>query len=240
MLSKYLLEIKNRVALSIATWILAMVVCYVYKNVLLFLLLKVNFKLYNLKVFYFITTNIIDVFSVSLSIGSFISFHCLIIVTLYHFFSFIIPALFNFEYNKLKVIVFTCFLFFYVSISTFHFYILPFLCDFFLTFQKSCSVNIFFESKITEYFNFYKSLYVLIVLIGQLFSVMLVNLLLITEKVLFLRKFRKIIYLGFVFISTVITPPDVFSQVLLSFFFIVNYELFIFNILIIKYKYFLN
>ena len=240
MFNKYLLEIKNRVLLSIVAWVLTMVVCYLYKNILLFLILKINFKLYNLKVFYFITTNIVDVFYVSLSVGSFVSFHFLILISCYHFFSFLIPALFNFEYNKLKLIVFVFFLIFTLSILIYHLVILPFICEFFLTFQKSCNINIFFEAKITEYFNFYKNFYNIIVLVSQIFAVIIVNLLFVNEQVLFVKKFRKIIYLGFIVFSTLITPPDVVSQLLISFFLIISCELLIFNILFIKYKFFFN
>ena len=174
-----------------------MIMCYLYKNVLLFLLLKVNFKLYNFKLFYFITTNITDLFSVCLLLCSFVTFQCLVILTCYHFFSFIIPSLFKFEQEKLRYLIFTCFLFFVLSVILLHFFVLPLLCDFFLNFQTTCNIKIFFESKITEYFIFYREVYILTVLIGQIFAVGLLNLIIINKKVSFIKKYRKNIYLFF-------------------------------------------
>ena len=132
MFYKYFLEIKNRVVLIFNSWILTMVTCYFYKNILLFLLIKLNSNLYKLKSFYFITTNFTDIFSVCLQIGSFISIQCLILLSVYHFITFITPGLFKFEYKLLKLIIVVCCLLFCISIIFFHLFFLPFLCDFFL------------------------------------------------------------------------------------------------------------
>ena len=131
MFYKYFLEIKNRVVLIFNSWILTMVTCYFYKNILLFLLIKLNSNLYKLKSFYFITTNFTDIFSVCLQIGSFISIQCLILLSVYHFITFITPGLFNFEYNLLKLIFVLCCLLFCIIFFFFSFFFYLFYVIFF-------------------------------------------------------------------------------------------------------------
>jgi Sec-independent protein secretion pathway component TatC len=131
MFYKYFLEIKNRVVLIFNSWILTMVTCYFYKNILLFLLIKLNSNLYKLKSFYFITTNFTDIFSVCLQIGSFISIQCLILLSVYHFITFITPGLFKFEYKLLKLIIVVCCLLFCISIIFFHLFFYLFYVIFF-------------------------------------------------------------------------------------------------------------
>ena len=73
MLYRYFFEIKSRILLIIISWIITILICYCYKEILLFLLVKLNVKLYSLNSFYFISTNLIDVFSVYLQLSYFIS-----------------------------------------------------------------------------------------------------------------------------------------------------------------------
>lgn len=230
MLYKYLLEIKNRIILVLSAWLLTMFTCYFYKNILLFLLIKINFKLYNLELFYFIATNLSDMFFVCLQLVHFVSFHCLIFLIIYHTLSFLAPGLFKFEYKKLILVIYISLILFVFSIILLHSCILPFLWDFFLTFQTNCGINVFFESKITEYFIFYKEIYFLTILIGQIFAAILLNIMLVKKKIDFIHKSRKLLYFTFILISTVITPPDVISQIIVGINFIVFYELIVLTI----------
>ena len=235
MFYQYFLEIKNRLILLFSSWILTSIVCYIYKNSLLFLLIKSNFKLYNMKLFYFITTNLIDVFSVCLQLVSFVSFQFLIILFFYHVISFLTPGLFKFEYNILKFVVKMCWGFFLMSLILMHMYVLPFLWTFFLKLQYNCGLIIFFESKLIEYFYFYKEVYLLLVSIGQIFSGILLNLVLTKKKINFMCKYRKLIYFSFILVSTLITPPDVVSQIFVSMCFVMFYEAVVILVFLNKY-----
>lgn len=217
MFSIYFLEIKNRVLLILLAWSLTMFICYLYKSVLLFLLIKINSKLYNLELFYFISTNVSDVFSVCLKIAYFISYHCLIILTIYHFLMFLSSGLFKSEYFIFKLLIFNSLFLFFLSIFFFHLCILPILWDFFLIFQEKCGVNVFFESKITEYVSFYTETYILVTLISQFFAIIVFRLLIVKDKIFFIINSRKLIYISFIVISTIITPPDVVSQLCVIF-----------------------
>lgn len=211
-----------------------MFTCYYYKNILLFLLIKLNFRLYNLKLFYFITTNLSDVFSVCLKLSYFISFQFTILLIIYHITMFFSPGLFKFEYNLLKLTIFVCFILFIIGIAILHLFVLPFLWDFFLALQSTCKIQIFFESKITEYFDFYLEIYMLVILITQICSIILLNLLLVKNKIVFIINYRKFVYVSFILISTLITPPDVVSQILVSTCLVLFYELIVFSVLLQK------
>lgn len=182
MFYKYFLEIKNRVLLIVYAWFFCMITCYFYKNVLLFLLIKINFKLYNLELFYFITTNVSDVFSVCLRLSYFINYHFIFILITYHFFTFLSSGLFKSEYYLFKSVIFISYFFFIISIVFLHLSILPVLWDFFLILQTKCDINIFFESKITEYLNFYIEIYFLMILISQIFVIIVIKLILVKKK----------------------------------------------------------
>jgi hypothetical protein len=59
---KYILEIKNRLFLLLFTCVSTLVICYLYKETLIFLLVKSNIFFSNN--FYFIFTNVTEIFSV--------------------------------------------------------------------------------------------------------------------------------------------------------------------------------
>ena len=231
MFLKYLSEIKKRVFLILFSCIVTTITCYFYKNVLLFLLIKLNYKLYSLKSFYFITTNLSDVFTVCLKCSYFISFQFLIILIIYHILMFLSPGLFNFEYKILRLLVCICVILFILSILILHLCILPFLWDFFLSFQENCKINIFFESKLTEYFEFYQNIYFVVILINQSFSFIILHLLLTNRKIMFILTSRKIVYFIFILFATLITPPDIISQILIGTGLILFYEFLVISVL---------
>jgi len=235
MLYRYFFEIKSRILLIIISWIITILICYCYKEILLFLLVKLNVKLYSLNSFYFISTNLIDVFSVYLQLSYFISTQFSIAILFYHLLIFISPALFKHEYKILKLIIITSFLFFFFSVLMLNTFILPYVWAFFSGFQTSQnseSINIFFEAQITEYFNFYITMYYINVSIGQVFVFILLLMNFIDNKIKFVSNTRKVFYSIFLILATIITPPDIISQIIISLCFSFIYELIIIIILL--------
>lgn len=235
MFNKYFLELKNRALVTFCSWVFTMCMCYFYKNILVFLLIKLNIKLYNLHTFYFISTNISDVFSVYLKLSYFISNQFAIILAVYHIGSFLAPGLFKFEYNALKLTFSVFGVLFIFSLILLHWFVLPFLCDFFFSFLSDSTINVFFESKLTEYFQFYKEIYFLICCIGQFFALILVYIYFIDKKINFILSSRKFVYVSFLILSTLITPPDVISQIIVTTYFIIFYELMLVGVFLKKY-----
>ena len=64
MIYKYYLEIKNRFLLLSLTWVSTILVSYFYKEILLFISIKPSICNNNSIIFYFIFTDVKEVFSV--------------------------------------------------------------------------------------------------------------------------------------------------------------------------------
>lgn len=237
LLYNYFVEIKNRIFFICVGWVFVFSVCYFYKEVLLFLLVKVSMKKTQLIFFYFIATNLTDVFHVYLSISYFISNQIVILLIVYHSLMFMSSGLFLYEYKKLKFFLLTFFIFSLISIYLLNFYIISYIWDFFLSFNKNSmySVDIFFEAKITEYFKFYKQLYYIFILISQIFGVIFLIIECVNNKLQFISKTRKIFYLFFLITATILTPSEVFSQLILMFSFVLLFEILILIIFLKNY-----
>ena len=161
---KYLIEFKNRLFFLVLLYFSTSIVLYLYKEILLFLLVQSKWEITNDKssVYYFIFTDVTEIFSVYVQLILFITFQLLVLFSIYHSFIFFIPALFKKEYEYFKVIIMVIFFTWFFSVLISNYYIIPFSWDFFLSFQNFItdkSFNIHFEAKLSEYFAFYISFY---------------------------------------------------------------------------------
>lgn len=233
MFTDYFLEIKNRLLLVSFFWVTSFITCYHYKEVILFLLIYNNSKLYSLNYVYFIFTNITDLFSTYFSISYFVSNQIFILILSYQIVVFLSPGLFKFEYDLIKFVTFVCLSFYLTSVCLLNNVVLPYLWEFFTSFHSGPSKEvIFFESKITEYLYFYMDIYLITIFIGQVFAFIFLFLRLSETKQYY--KMRKFFYGGFICFATLATPPDIVSQICLSILFVILYELFIVFIIFIK------
>ena len=225
MIYQYYLEIKNRILLLILMWFFTIFVCYFYKELLLFLCItKIN--LLNNVFFYFIFTDVKEVFSVYFKLIFFISQQIFIFYFVFHIMAFISLGLYKFEYNYLKRIYFII-IFFYIFLYFFiNQILLPVTWNFFLSFQ-SLTFNLYFEAKLNEYIDFYIYIYCFFIFNCQFFVFLIFFFESNVTNLKLIKKFRKFFHYFFIFFSTCITPPDIFSQILLSFFFVLVYELII-------------
>lgn len=102
---RYFLEIKNRLFLLFLTWFSIILTIYLNKETILFTIIQKNSLKTNnkqLEIFYFIFTNVTEIFSVYLKLITFLNLQTISIYFIYHCFIFIIPALFKSEYLYLK------------------------------------------------------------------------------------------------------------------------------------------
>ena len=89
--------------------------------------------------------------------------------------------------------------------------------------------TLYFESKINEYFLFYMSLYYICVFYFQIWIFLFIAFDFFNSKnIIRVKNLRKFFYYVLVVFSTLITPPDVYSQMCISLFFIVSYEILVF------------
>lgn len=234
---KYFLEIKNRFFLLIFTCISTLFVCYLYKETLLFLLVKSN-KFFNISSstkFYFIFTNVTEIFLVYIQLITFLSFQVFFVFFIHHSFTFLKLAMFRIESYYLKVFLKFSLIIWIFSIFLTNFFLVPISWNFFLSFQDIISskfIKLHFEAKLNEYLTFYILIYYLCVFYCQIFTILFFFLNYARNKTKVIKKFRKLYYYFFVIFSTLISPPDVFSQIFISGVVIFIYELVVFSFLL--------
>lgn len=227
---KYYIEIKNRFLLLVVCWSCASMTCYLYKEPILFLLIKPsNYLEMTSDNPYFIFTDISEIFYVYLHLTFFISNQIAIAMLFYHILLFLSSGLYKFEYEKLQI-AFKIFIFSWLgSIILLNNLIVPLSWNFFLSFQQTENISFFFEARIVEYFNYFTNLYYICFINCQILTVITLLLNNYSKNLKKIRRFRKLFYLIFVIFSTLTTPPDIISQILMSVSLIIFYELLLFS-----------
>ena len=228
----YYLEIKNRLLLLGLAWVSAILVSYVFKEVLLFIVIKQNVNFMNAdETFYFIFTDVTEVFYVYMKLILFIGTQIFFFYSFYHLLTFIALGLYGSEYNYLVLTFKTSVVMFFFSIILFNKVLFPFSWEFFLSFQNFAilkSLTLHFEAKLIEYLTFYITFYYISVLYFQIFVVLVLIFDYLKNELLIIKRFRKFLYYFFVIFSTLVTPPDVSSQLILSISIAVGYEILVF------------
>jgi sec-independent protein translocase protein TatC len=229
-MSKYFLEIQNRLILLILTWFSTMLVSYFYKETLLFIIIQPNTFINvneHLAFFYFIFTDVTEILSVYLKLIVFLSSQIFFIYLIYHFFLFLSPALFQFEYLYFRFSIQCMSFLLLFSAVLVTYFLIPFTWNFFLSFQdltSTRSFNIYFEAKLNEYLCFYIKLYYFCGFYCQFFVFFLLFLNYIDVNRKFIKKFRKFYHYCFIIFSTLISPPEILSQIFISLIIIFIYE----------------
>jgi sec-independent protein translocase protein TatC len=225
---KYYVEIKNRFFLLSTCWLFTLLISYLYKEVILFIVISSS----NYAEQYFIFTDISEIFYVYLQLTFFVSNQITLLMLLYHSLIFLSSGLYKSEYERLQFAFQVYIVSWVCSIILLNEIIIPVSWNFFLSFQKTEGIEFFFEAKIIEYLNYFTNLYYICFLNCQLLAVITLLLNNYSKNINRIRKFRKLFYMIFVVFSTLTTPPDIISQVLMSTGLIVLYEVLLFvNIL---------
>ena len=228
----YILEIRNRLFLLLLTWLFTIFICYFYKEIILFYVMNStnSVKIDSVSLDYFIFTDVTEIFQIYMKLIFFISNQVILFIFFYHFLIFLSSGLYTFEYKKLyffiRLLIISC----AMSILFLNIFVMPLSWDFFLNFQGNNfkPIPFFFEAKISEYLIFYINLYYfcfVTCLLSFLFFFFASN---FSKNVIQIKKLRKFFYYSFFLISTLTTPPDVFSQIFVSFILICVYEIIIF------------
>ena len=225
----YVIEIKNRVLLILLTWVLSVIACYYYKEIIFFLILNLTQHInYEIN---FIFTNVTEIFYVYIKLIFFISNQTALFSILYNVLMFLVSGLYRFEYENLKFFTKIFMVSFSISLLLLNTLLIPLTWDFFLKFQSQDFklIPFFFEAKLDEYLIYYINLYYLCFINCQIsfFILIIVN---YYSKKNFntIKNLRKFFYFLFVIVSTLTTPPDIISQLVLSFILVCIYEVIIF------------
>lgn len=231
----FLKELQQRLIYIIFCFGLNSLVCFFYSEQIFYILIKPFLKVIkDLDNFsenrgYFIFTNLTDGFLVNLKIVFLFSFLISLPFIFFQIWFFLVPGLFNYEKAFLKKVFKTSFFLYLFSIFLSFFVIIPRIWNFFLRFEVSVELfGSYFEGRLTEYFDLICDFYLYIFTIFQIPLFFIVLLWFDVISINFFTKNRKIIYLFFLIIGALVTPPDVISQLLLFLVFFVLFELFIF------------
>lgn len=226
---KYFFEIKNRLFLLFLTYSSTATIFYCYKETLLFLTTTPihSFKNKKYETFYFIFTDVTEIFSIYIDLIIFMSFQISLIFFSYHILVFISSALFKHEYWYSCLIMKTTVLVWLISFSFSNCAVIPLTQFFFLSFQSLImekSFNLYFEAKLSEYICLYINSYYVCVFYFQFFALMFFVFNYLIVKIKNIKKFRKAHYVSLIFFSTFISP-DFLTQTFLSAVLIISYEM---------------
>jgi sec-independent protein translocase protein TatC len=227
---KYYSEIKYRLFLILLNWLFTTWINFLYKNSLLFFVINSNSKfINNYKQFYFIFTDISEIFYANLKIVFFISNQICLILIIYHLLIFLSLGLYKVELLKfrffLKISLFT----WLISAFVCYTYLIPASWYFFLSFQQNGTpqqpILFFFEAKLVDFIKYFIKFYNLCFFNCQFVICLTILLNRYTKTHTQIKIFRKNFYLIFLLFSTIITPPEVLSQVVITFCLITIYEI---------------
>ena len=226
---KYSVEIKNRILLILFGWLFYFNICYQYKKTILFMLINSNKFFFELNNYYFIFTNITDVFYVYFDLIIFFTNQIIVIIFFYQILIFFAKGLYKLEFQKLKLIFFVFIIFwvfvFFVTLKI----IVPTSWNFFLNFKiNSDPIVLFFEAKLDEYLKYCINLYFVCLINCEFLFLITILLTKLNKQIEKTKIFRKFFYLLFITFSTAVTPPDILSQLSLNSLLISIYEFSIF------------
>lgn len=237
LLLNYILEIKNRIILLVFTWSTVFLICYHYKEIMLYVIIKPSFNcivsFYNLNKIYFITTHVTEIFDTYINLANICSNKICLFFLQIHLIVFIRKGLYNNEINLIKkfFIIYTILYFF--SIILLYYIIIPICWNFFFNFQEIVNnnnnnfLNVYFESKLSEYLTFYKNIYKISNLLCQIFTCIFIYFNQIKNYLKLIKKTKKFFFFFLFIITTLIAPPDVLNQILFGSLIIITYEIFI-------------
>jgi len=226
---KFFIEIKNRIFLLFLSWLSTFLAFYWYKLTSVLLLVFLNYNFSNEVLNYFIFTSVQEMFIIYINLCASLTQYIFYYLLFYHSVCYFSWGMFKFEYIALKNAFFFSLFISLCSLIFFQLILMPAMLNFFLSFQMKNTFGLFFEAKLSEFVLFYSTTFKSCFLTFQFCCVLvlLTNYITLTNKVLkFLRKF---LYLAMLFLSTLLTPPDVYSQLISFLCFISCFEFFVFK-----------
>ena len=234
---KHITELQNRIILLTFCWVSIFTITYFYKEIFFFEILKINSSKTNTEFNYFIVTNITELFTTYLKLSYFISNQIICVYVLINFLYFASPGLYKNEYKFLLFFIKLVIVFWALSFGFLYHFFAPLMWKFFLSFQKTLVnqlLNVHFEAKIAEYLEFYIKIcyhcnmqFQILVCLILFFSYFNTNKHLV-------KNYRKIWYLLFLLLGTIMTPPELINQIIVFCVLIVIFETLIFTHLLLN------
>lgn len=227
----YMKEIQNRLKIIILTFFLNICVLIFYKEPIFFILGQ--YQENNLP--YFITTSLTEIFFAFFKLSLLMGLYFTIPIILIQIWAFLTPGLYQYEYQALKKFIYLSIFLYIVCTITTQYIIVPNCWKFFSSLEikgQESIINIYLETRLKEYLEFYINIFLTLNIIFQSFLVFLI--LIKNLKINQIVRRRNYIYLTFCTMATIFSPPDVISQVVIGLGQLLIFEIFLFIMLINK------
>ena len=245
-ISFYISEIKNRLVLISLNLFSVVPLLFYYRETLLYITLK---PILSIKptINYLICTNVTEGFLTYWSLVNFFCLHFLIFFIVLHSYFFFLPGMYSHESASVKTYFLLSALSFLLLVLVLYNLILPCSWKFFLNIisnnnsevvaTKDSAISLFFEVKLQHYVKFFFTVYISCFFSLQIFLLIFIHLKILHKNSNLRRSLtnskRKQVYFTFLLLSTVITPPDIISQILLSLVLVLIFELAVFTTIVI-------
>lgn len=225
----YLIELRSRLLYCLGFTTLLFAFLCIFANQLYFLLTKP--LLYYLPSQQLIATKITATFLVPMKFTFILSLFLLIPYFFYHIWSFVSPALYINEKKTVWLLLFPTIILFYLGVLFAYFIVLPLIFRFFV---HTTPAQVALMPDIGQYLDFSLRL---LFSFGLAFEVPIVVAVLILFNICSIEKMRSIrryiVVLAFI-VAMILSPPDVFSQILLAIPLWLLYELGLYGAAMIK------
>jgi sec-independent protein translocase protein TatC len=236
-----LIEFKNRLMYSFVMFTLIALISFFYKESLLYFVIKSSLFQTENELPFFIYTNLTEVFLTYIKLSILTGIYLTAPFFLLHLWLFFIPGLYKFEYQRAKRI-FIIFIYLWLFNNLFIYnFLFPCIWNFFLRFETDSSkspVRLCFEIKLNEYIEFLLTTIIYFSLGSQFVLLAILYVLNKNQYNLFsLKKVRRYIYVFSFIFATLITPPDLMSQLFLGILIVTFYE-FLTLLLLIRNEYY--
>lgn len=217
-LSDHLRELRNRILVILAVFIIGVVVCFSSASPIVELLTGLG-KRFDYQFVYIRPQELLMVyFSISL-LGAFV---VTLPVTAYEVFSFCSPGLRKIEKSMMLLGMIFGSVFFVVGVLFAYFITVPFMLRFLIAFSTDVAVTA--SISIQEYMSF---LLMVFTIFGVIFELPVLSVILTALGVVkpsWLVKARRAMIVVIFFVAAIITPPDIVSQIMVAIPIIALYE----------------
>ena len=230
-------EIKNRCLCILYSLLITAIISYKYKTTLLYIYIKPSINYFTNKTLYFIYTNISELFYTYINLIISTTIQTTFLFVLIQILLFFKPGLYKKEFILLKNLTYTVTIVWLISILVIYKILLPFSWEFFFNIQNNQDQNqieFFFEAKLNEYLLFIESIFYMCTMCIFIISTFFIYLYTIPNTLNYLKQYRKKIYFSIYIVASIITPPDIFSQIILGTISILIFELYIYLLIINK------
>ena len=237
----YLNEIKYRIFYCFFSFLINSFVWFFFIKELLFIIVKPLVSINRNNNFsYFIFTDMLDIFLTYIKIILVLGFVTVFPLILIQLWFFLVAGLYNYE--KMFLLKFLIFFFFFLGVIYFFLYtfLIPLIWLFFINLEltnDNSLFGIYYEAHISDYVTFLFDIFYIFFCLIQIPVFIIFLLYFNVVEVYFFMVYRKYLIIIFFILGGILSPPDVFSQIIISFFILFIYEIIIFlSLLVLNYK----